>query len=203
MKYLILAVLVTAWCALHSAMISPPVTEYLDKNLGDNFRYYRLFFNVVSALTLAPVAFFAYSVRTEPVSCWAGYMRTGQVFLLGLSALLFFLGARRYDVRQLLGLEQIKEGAKGKAIAHSGKLDTSGVLGVMRHPWYLAAMSFIWARDLDLSAIIVNVIFTAYLFIGTFLEERKLVMEFGEEYRAYQQRVSMFIPYNWLKSKLK
>ena len=88
------------------------------------------------------------------------------------------------------------------AITDTGELDTSGVLGMTRHPWYLATMLLIWARQMDVSAIIVNVILTAYLVIGTYLEEKKLVREFGENYRNYQQKVSMLIPYKWLKTKI-
>jgi protein-S-isoprenylcysteine O-methyltransferase Ste14 len=55
---------------------------------------------------------------------------------------------------------------------------------------------------LDISVIIVNVILTSYLIVGTHLEEKKLVMEFGEKYLIYQKRVSMLIPYKWLKSAL-
>jgi protein-S-isoprenylcysteine O-methyltransferase Ste14 len=47
------------------------------------------------------------------------------------------------------------------------------------------------------------VILTAYLIVGTLLEEKKLVREFGMEYRAYQARVSMFLPYKWVKSKIR
>jgi protein-S-isoprenylcysteine O-methyltransferase Ste14 len=115
---------------------------------------------------------------------------------------LFFLGARHYDARQLLGIKQIKEGSADKAITASGELDTSGVLGLIRHPWYTAGMLLIWAGQLDISALLVNTVLTAYLFLGTLLEERKLVREFGAEYRAYQARVSMFMPYKWLKSKM-
>jgi protein-S-isoprenylcysteine O-methyltransferase Ste14 len=38
--------------------------------------------------------------------------------------------------------------------------------------------------------------------IGTILEERKLVREFGEPYREYQRNVSMFFPYKWLKARI-
>lgn len=202
MKYVILSVLVIAWCVLHSAMISISVTDYLHRRLGPAFRFYRLFFNVVSALTLIPVVLYASSVRTEPIIRWDGYIRIIQVLLLGTSALFFFLGARRYDAAQLLGLKQIREGTPNKGIAHAGDLDTSGVLSVVRHPWYLAAMLLIWARQLDISAVLVNVILSSYLIVGTYLEEKKLVREFGEEYRTYQKRVSMLIPYKWLKSRI-
>jgi methanethiol S-methyltransferase len=202
-KYLVLSMLVTAWCFLHSALISISVTEYLKRRLGPAFRFYRLFYNVVAVITLVPVVVFAYSVRTQPIFSWDGYLRIVQVVLLGTSGLLFFLGARHYDARQLLGIKQILEGTSDKAITASGELDTSGVLGVIRHPWYAAGMLLIWAGQLDVSAVLVNTILTAYLFIGTVLEEKKMVGEFGAEYRTYQARVSMFIPYKWLKSKIK
>jgi protein-S-isoprenylcysteine O-methyltransferase Ste14 len=38
--------------------------------------------------------------------------------------------------------------------------------------------------------------------IGTLLEERKLVLEFGDKYKEYQRQVSMFIPLKWLREKL-
>ena len=202
MKYVVLSVLVIAWCGLHSAMISVSVTEYLHKRLGSTFRFYRLFFNVVSALTLIPVVLYASSARTEPKFCWDGYMRITQVLLLGTAALLFFLGACRYDAAQFLGFRQIREGTSSKGITDAGELDTSGVLSIVRHPWYLATMLLIWARQLDISAILVNAILTSYLIAGTYLEEEKLVREFGEKYRAYQKKVSMLIPYKWLKSKI-
>jgi protein-S-isoprenylcysteine O-methyltransferase Ste14 len=202
-KYFSLAALVSAWCFLHSAMISISVTDYLKRNLGPAFRFYRVFYNITAVITLVPVVLFAYAIRTQPVFEWDGYWRIIQVFLLGTSGLVFFLGARHYDARQLLGVKQIQEGTSDKAITASGGLDTSGVLGMIRHPWYTASLLLIWARQLDISAIIVNTVLTAYLFIGTVLEEKKLVREFGAEYRTYQARVSMFIPLKWFKSRIK
>ena len=129
-------------------------------------------------------------------------MRIGQVILLGTAVLLFVYGGRNYDVRQMLGIKQIKERTSNKALTDTGELDTSGILGITRHPWYLAAILFLWGRQLDVSAIILNVIFTGYLIVGAYLEEKKLVAEFGQKYLAYQKRVSMLIPYKWLKSKV-
>ena len=201
-KYLVLSALVAAWCFLHSAMISLSVTQYLKRSLGPAFRFYRLFYNIVAVMTLVPVVLFAHSLRTQPMFSWDGYWRMIQVVMLGTAGLLFFLGARHYNARQFLGITQIQEGTASKAITASGALDTSGVLSVIRHPWYTAAMLLIWAGQLDVSASLVNTILTAYLFIGTVLEEKKLVREFGEEYRVYQARVSMFLPYKWLKSRI-
>ena len=199
-QYLILSLLLTAWCVLHSAMISVPVTQHLVKRLGERFRFYRLFFNLISIVTLIPVALFAYSIRTHTIFHWNGYMRILQMFLLGTAVLLLYFGGRHYDARQLLGLRQIREGNSNKLISAEDELDASGVLGITRHPWYLASILLIWARQLDVSVIIVNVILTSYLILGTYLEEKKLLREFGEKYLTYQQKVSMLIPFKWLKA---
>jgi protein-S-isoprenylcysteine O-methyltransferase Ste14 len=119
-----------------------------------------------------------------------------------MAVFLFFLGGRHYDVRLVLGIKQIREGTSSKLITDTDELDTSGVLGITRHPWYLAAILLIWARQLDVSGLFVNVILTSYLIVGTYLEEKKLIREFGEKYLNYQKKVSMLIPYKWLKYKI-
>lgn len=39
MKYIVLSVIVIAWCFLHSAMISVTVAEYFKRSLGSQFRF--------------------------------------------------------------------------------------------------------------------------------------------------------------------
>lgn len=198
----ILSLLVVAWCVIHSGMISVSVTEYLKKRLGANFKYYRAFFNLIAIVTLIPVVWFGYSVRTQVIFPWDGYLRIGQMLLLGGALVLFFLGMRHYDARHFLGIKQIRDGVSNQAITESGALDTSGVLGITRHPWYLATIFLIWGRPMDITAIVVNGILTVYLIVGIHLEEKKLIREFGEQYLAYQQKVSMLIPFMWLRAKI-
>jgi protein-S-isoprenylcysteine O-methyltransferase Ste14 len=125
-----------------------------------------------------------------------------QVLLLTIAVLLFFTGARHYDILQFLGLRQLRKGASHSALTETGKLDTAGILGITRHPWYLGTIMLIWARGLDVSALITNIVLTIYLIVGTVLEERKLLIEYGEDYRRYQERVSMLIPFKYLKSRI-
>ena len=81
--FVILAILLIVWCALHSAMFSTPVTAGLQKRLGTGYRFYRLFFNTVALVTLAPVLWFEHSLRGEALFDWPGYWRIVQVLLLG------------------------------------------------------------------------------------------------------------------------
>ena len=41
-----------------------------------------------------------------------------------------------------------------------------------------------------------------YVIVGTVLEEHKLLLEYGDEYRRYQKRVSMLIPFRYVKAKI-
>ena len=129
-------------------------------------------------------------------------MRIIQYGLIALAAILVIAAARHYSMLQFLGIQQILQARSGNAMTESGEFDSSGVLGLVRHPWYLALLILLWARDLNLAEITINLVLSVYLVIGTFLEERKLVLEFGDKYKAYQRQVSMFIPLKWLGSKL-
>jgi protein-S-isoprenylcysteine O-methyltransferase Ste14 len=179
------------------------VTGYLKQRLGDRFRYYRLAYNGFSLVTLIPVVLYGHSAQGEPLFSWEGYWKAGQALLLISSLFLFLAGGRYYDGMAFLGLRHLRNRSACAGMTETCGLNTRGILGVVRHPWYAGGMMIIWAGDLDVSAIVTNVILTGYFIVGTLLEERKLSVEFPETYKEYQQKVSMFFPYQWLKAKWK
>jgi protein-S-isoprenylcysteine O-methyltransferase Ste14 len=203
MDYVILSILWMVWCALHSLLISTPVTTYLQDRWGNRFHYYRLIYNGVALASLLPIVLFAYGLRAEPLFRWEGEWRVMQYLLVFSALFLFVAGARHYDALQFIGLRQIKQMDSCTLLTEDCELDTKGILGLIRHPWYLGAILIIWARDLDLAAILTNIILTGYLVLGTFMEEHKLKDRFGEAYTAYQDRVGMFFPFKAIKSKMK
>ena len=73
---------------------------------------------------------------------------------------------------------------------------------MVRHPWYAGGILIVWARNLDMAAILTSLLITGHFLIGAFLEERKMLAEFGEEYIGYQRRVSMLFPFKWVIQKL-
>jgi protein-S-isoprenylcysteine O-methyltransferase Ste14 len=202
MNYCILAILWIIWCALHSSMISVRTTSYLKHRLGASYRFYRLIFNLLAFVTLLPVVLYTQSIRGPVVFRWEGYLIIVQVLLLATSIFLFFAGARHYDLLTFLGIRQIRRETASGALTANGRLATTGIHGVIRHPWYLASIMIIWARGLDVSALITNIILTAYFIVGTVLEERKLLLEYGEAYRRYQKQVSMLVPFKYLRARL-
>lgn len=201
--YLLLTLLWAAYCAAHSALISIPVTNRFKRVLAGRYRFYRLFFNIFSVVTLVPLIIYSHSARfdSEPFFAWSGYWGIVRYSLVTLGVVLFVAGAQHYSMLQFLGINQIRRASARGALTGSGDLDNTGVLGLVRHPWYVAVFILLWTSNLDEAAITVNLVLSAYLIVGTLLEEAKLVSEFGEEYRRYQDRVSMFIPLKWLAGR--
>jgi protein-S-isoprenylcysteine O-methyltransferase Ste14 len=199
-KLVLLAVAWTTYGAVHSAMISQTATRFLEPRLADAWRYYRLFFNGVALVTLIPLVFYSRSLEGTPFLRWQGPWLGVRYALMACGGLLFLAGGRHYSLKQFIGISQLR-GASSAGLAQGGGIDSTGVLGLVRHPWYTGLVLLLWAQDLDAVRLVVDAVLTAYIAVGTLLEERKLVHEFGDTYARYQARVSMFIPLKWLRSR--
>ncbi len=199
-SYIILAALWIGWCLIHSAMITLATTRHLERRLGGGFRLYRLFYNSAALVTLVPVLWYERSLGSPLFWSWTGPFAFARGALLAIAMTLFLAGARHYDVKRFVGLRQLSEGTAGTGLTETGHIDTSGVLGVTRHPWYAGGIALLWTSDLSGARLVTNLVLTAYLIVGTVLEERKLIAEYGDEYREYQKRVPMLLPLGFLKS---
>ncbi len=74
-----------------------------------------------------------------------------------------------------------------------------GAYRFVRHPLYLAVIVLLWAcPDVTADRVLFNALWTAWIVVGTVLEEADLVAELGEEYREYRRTVPMLIP--WTKA---
>jgi protein-S-isoprenylcysteine O-methyltransferase Ste14 len=199
MDYLLLIVLWCFWCVLHSGMIALRITGYLKVRLGDGYRYYRLVFNGVSIVTLIPLLIYGSRIDAPVLYEWQGPLMWLKYVLLAVAIGLFVLGALKYDMLSFAGIRQLRSGNRHAVMSETGAIDTTGILGLTRHPWYLGAIFFVWSDEylITASSLIVNVILTIYIVSGTILEERKLVAELGDAYRDYQKRVPMLFPTRW------
>jgi len=202
MRYLLLIFLWSAFCFLHSFMITPSVTDFLKEKAGKYYRYYRLFYNLFSILILTPIVVYSYSIMEKPFFTWHGYLLPLRYLLLLVGLLIFYAGSRHYSMRTFLGINQLNEGVDHGLINNSGMIGKGGIMGVVRHPFYTGSFLVIWAGNLDTTRIIVNIILSIYLVVGTMLEEQKLLAEFGDVYRDYQKEVSMLFPWKYIKKMI-
>jgi len=71
-----------------------------------------------------------------------------------------------------------------------------GAYRFVRHPLYLFALVLIWSTPrFSADQFLFNVLWTLWIVVGTKLEERDLVADFGGAYRRYQVSVPMLLPH--------
>jgi protein-S-isoprenylcysteine O-methyltransferase Ste14 len=119
--------------------------------------------------------------------------------ITGSLLLFFWVFFINYDSLSFFGIRQILNAKKKKGTDNSSGIKKNGILGIMRHPMYFALIIFLWCQTFRVVDIVANTVLTIYIFIGTWLEERKLVLEFGEEYIRYKKEVPMIIPFTKFK----
>ncbi len=161
---------------------------------------YRLIYAAVSAVTVLPLAGIWLLQRgNSPVVYLIPYPYRWISFLVMLlGAAIAVLSLVQTDVLEFMGIRSALGGTSKEA-----GLVTSGIYRFVRHPLYLGGMLVFWAnsemRLMDLAA---TAMITAYFVVGSRLEERKLLAEFGGEYSAYMESVSAFLPLKWVKHRL-
>lgn len=202
MDLALLLILWCGWCVLHSALITPSFTARAKKRMGEGYKYYRILYNLLAVATIIPVYFYTLALQGEMLWRWPEILEVVRYGLLLCSLLLFYAGARNYDMPHFLGLHPIISGESHLSLSDSSSFQSSGILQVTRHPWYLGALLLIWTvrPDFYASTLVMKMVLTGYLLIGTHLEERKLISAYGEKYVHYSREVSMLFPWKWLTS---
>jgi protein-S-isoprenylcysteine O-methyltransferase Ste14 len=196
MKYLVIILIWTGYSFLHSFMISIWFSNIMKRLLKKYYAFYRLFFVFVSTLLLFPLIGYTFQLDHEVVIAYSKTLNIFRYFLI-TSGILVFLKAFLidYDVLHFLGIRQAMKFNTAEKEPSNTELKKSGLLGIVRHPMYFAVVILLWCNSFTVADLIVNSVLTIYVVIGTLLEERKLVIEFGDSYIRYQKEVPMLIPF--------
>jgi protein-S-isoprenylcysteine O-methyltransferase Ste14 len=190
----LLALLWTAWCFLHSLLISRGFTARMKGIWGRLYGYYRLAYTIFSIISLLPVVYLQMHLEEKIIFAWPWPWYILKYGMYAFAFLLFYGGYRVYDLQYMLGIKQIDEMRHG-ATNDTIEFATEGILEYVRHPWYSGAILLVWAFGAVTDVSLVSkAVLTAYIIIGTLLEEKKLKDEIGAPYLAYRKRVPMFIP---------
>jgi len=114
--------------------------------------------------------------------------------LFVLCLLGFAWGARTLGPFDGLGLRAIRRHIRGEE-SREPRFAVRGPYRWVRHPLYFFALVLFWIYpEVTADRLLFNVLWTAWVFGGTVLEERDLVVTFGDPYREYQRRVPMLLP---------
>jgi protein-S-isoprenylcysteine O-methyltransferase Ste14 len=156
-------------------------------------KYQGALFTISSSMFLFLIVVFWQQTGYPLVSVHGGlrWLLRG-VFCFSLLGMLWgFWSLGKFDA---FGLDSLRNSVRG-VTASTGRLLVRGPYRWVRHPLYFFCLLMIWScPDLTPDRLLFNVLCTAWIIVGTLLEERDLVESFGEEYRVYQSRVPMLLP---------
>jgi protein-S-isoprenylcysteine O-methyltransferase Ste14 len=117
-----------------------------------------------------------------------------------LAMLGFAWGVRALRNFDTFGLVPIKVHLRGKQLRPPNFIVRGPYLW-LRHPLYFFMIVLIWsAPDVSSDRLAFNILWTLWIVIGSYLEERDLIAEFGKKYRDYQKTVPMLFPWRLPRS---
>lgn len=153
---------------------------------------YRLAYNLLAVVLLLPPVALTLAWSGPPLWSWQGpwaWLANG----LALAAAGGFLWLTRYyDMAVFSGSAQWR--AQRPVAEDPGSLRLSPLHRYVRHPWYSLGLVILWTRDMDEARLVGALCISLYLWLGSLLEERKLLVLHGEAYARYRRRVPGLIP---------
>jgi protein-S-isoprenylcysteine O-methyltransferase Ste14 len=169
------------------------VKAWAEQTLGRGVkRWYRLGFVITAAGSLLPLAdlvlFLPDSQLYRIGSPWRWAMLIGQAVAIG--ALL--ISVVQAGPMHFLGLAQVAASDPSR----TGALQVRGMYRYVRHPLYVFSILLMWLTPTmtrNLAALFACM--TGYFVVGSFHEERLLLVQFGEAYQAYRTSVPRFLPW--------
>ncbi|QDU55710.1 methyltransferase family protein [Aeoliella mucimassa] len=183
------AALALMFAVPHSLLLYPAVRSKLVKVIPAAF--YGLFYTVATCVSL--LLLFHYWQGSDVVfwdldgAGW-GVMTAG--FYASWIALFYslYLTGLGYQT----GLTPWLYWVRGEKPPRRG-FDACGAYRFIRHPVYLSFMGLVWfTPHMSLDHVILTGIWTMYLFVGSYLKDRRLAYFLGDSYLEYQSRVPGF-----------
>lgn len=119
------------------------------------------------------------------------------------SIAVFYVSFIQSDYLEFLGFKQAWRGVRtligrpaGEPLKLFGtdRLEVRGIYGWVRHPMLSAGLLFLLTSGPSLNNLIYTGMYAAYMLIGGYYEERRLIRVFGDDYLRYRREVGAFVP---------
>ena len=180
---------------MHSLLADAKIKLHLENVLGKFYRYYRPAYSIIATVTLALILYFQYSFDSEILFNLPVTKYTALIIFAIPGFIIMLISIFKY-FKTVSGVQSFYNDKP------STELQLKGIHRYVRHPLYSGTLLFIWGLFFIfplLNNLIAVIIITFYIMVGVKFEEKKLVAEFGELYRAYKLKVPMLVPH--LKNK--
>lgn len=190
--YIVILILcLVGFAAIHSLLASLPVKRFIRGALGSRADdLYMPVYNLIAVVTLIPLVYLLYKnpgpfLYIVP-SPWRWFMVGGQVIAAIVGPRALRDAPQRFRLRGQLSTPNTPDAAP---------LDIRGVYRWIRDPFLFSGLVImVLTPFMTVNLLIIYLLTTIYLVMGSMHWESRLVAQFGDEYREYQKEVHKIIP---------
>ena len=180
-----------AFAVIHSLTASLPFKRLILRIAGPSAEtLYLPVYSLITVLTILPLVYLLYKnpgrILYKIRSPWRWLMVGGQLIAAIIAPRAFQDAPHRFKIRSQLSAPRTPE---------AGSLNIRGIYRWVRDPFLLSGLVMIWLTPIMTgNLLVIYLLTTIYLFLGSLHWETRLVAQFGDEYREYQKRVNRIIP---------
>ncbi|WP_445475409.1 methyltransferase family protein [Methanococcoides methylutens] len=192
LSIIILVFCLVAFAAIHSLLASLPFKRLIMRVLGSRVEIlFRPVYSLIALVTILPLVYLLYK-NPGPIlyivpSPWRWLMVGGQLIGAIIGARGLMDAPHRFKISGQLSKPNTPE---------AGSLDIRGIYRWIRDPFLLSGLIIIWLTPfMTVNLLIIYILSTIYIYLGSLHVEKRLVSRFGDEYREYQERVHRIIPH--------
>jgi len=175
----------------HSVMVRKSFRMWMSRYVKDEL--YSALYTISSGVILLVIIIFWQQsahelIRAEGLFYWC----LRGCFFLSIAGMVW--GNQALGSFDSFGLNSILSYIKG---TQPKRLDFTprGPYRWVRHPLYFFSLMMIWSSPyITIDRLLFNLLFTGWMVVGMFMEERDLITSFGNNYLDYRKRVPMIIP---------
>jgi protein-S-isoprenylcysteine O-methyltransferase Ste14 len=188
------AVLALSFGIPHSILLYPPTRKLVTRWLPSEL--YGCLFCVATCASLW-LEFGLWRGSRSVLWAWPESLRpTVEAVHLGCWGLLFYtlyLSGIEYQT----GLAPWWHWVRGRAVTRR-EFRPKGAFQYVRHPVYLSVLGLVWLTPiLTADRVLLIAVWTAYIFVGSYLKDRRLARLLGEQYTQYMDKVPAYPLLTW------
>lgn len=185
--------LITWWIIfglVHTGLASGIVIRAATKIMGGAAKYYRSLYSLIVLITLLVLIHYHFAAINTILfrPHWIEKIIAGIFILSGFTVMVI------YSWNYLVGFSGL---GIIFGIEEDVALHQTGLYAYTRHPMFAAAIVFIWGVFLGypyMNNLVSAICLTVYALIAMYVEEKRLLIKYGDSYQAYQKKTAFLLP---------
>lgn len=176
----------------HSALASLSVKNFTAQRFSWSATHHRFFYSLSATIGFGLLLFHYFSLRSHHNLFQPSIVSSITGYTMALSgSVIILVSSKAFNLLPFFGFST-------GTPPDNTTLYKKGIYSLVRHPLYLGTLLLFWGNWLTSFSthfLVISSVTSAYVFIGIYFEEKKLLKQFGKDYAVYRSETKMIFPY--------